>query len=42
MEGVTNKQLGERIHTHTRRVMDLKWALDARPSGVGGSSTSSC
>ena len=34
MEGVTNKQLGERIHSHTRRVMD-QWALDARPSGVG-------
>jgi hypothetical protein len=37
MEGVTNKQLGERIHAHTRRVMD-KWALDTRPSGAGGSS----
>ena len=37
MEGVTNKQLGERIHTHTRRVMD-QWALDTRPSGAGGSS----
>ena len=37
MEGVTNKQLGERNHTHTRRVMD-KWALDTRPSGAGGSS----
>ena len=37
MEGVTNKQLGERIHSHTRRVMD-QWALDTRPSGAGGSS----
>lgn len=37
MEGVTNKQLGERIHTHTRRVMD-QWALDTRPAGKGGSS----
>ena len=37
MEGVTNKQLGERIHSHTRRVMD-QWALDARPSSAGGSS----
>jgi len=37
IEGVTNKQLGERIHTHTRRVMD-QWALDVRPSSAGGSS----
>lgn len=37
MEGVTNKQLGERIHSHTRKVMD-QWALDTRPSGAGGSS----
>ena len=35
MEGVTNKQLGERIHTHTRRVMD-QWALDTRPAKQGG------
>ena len=37
MEGVTNKQLGERIHGWTRKVMD-QWALDTRPSGIGGSS----
>jgi hypothetical protein len=37
MEGATNKQLGERIHTHTRRVMD-QWALDNRPAKQGGSS----
>ena len=36
MEGVTNKQLGERIHSHTRRVMD-QWALDNRPAKQGGS-----
>jgi hypothetical protein len=35
MEGVTNKQLGERIHTHTRRVMD-QWSLDTRPAKQGG------
>ena len=37
MEGVTNKQLGERIHSHTRKVMD-QWALDNRPAKQGGSS----
>lgn len=37
MEGVTNKQLGERIHSHTRKVMD-QWALDTRPASKGGSS----
>ena len=37
MEGVTNKQLGERIHGWTRRVMD-QWALDTRPAKQGGSS----
>lgn len=37
IEGITNKQLGERIHSHTRKVMDA-WALDTRPSSKGGSS----
>lgn len=36
IEGITNKQLGERIHSHTRKVMDA-WALDTRPSSKGGS-----
>ena len=37
IEGITNKQLGERIHSHTRKVMDA-WALDTRQSSKGGSS----